>query len=252
MDPLEALGDDEADAQQRRPLGRPVARRARAVLATGEDAEGRAFGRVAHRDVVDESLVTVGQVDRIRPLLVVDEPVAQPDVGERAARHHLVVTTSRAIRVELQRADAVRLQPLAGRRPRRDRAGRRDVVGRDRVAEDSEDAGLEDVGDRPRFERETVEERRLGDVRRVRLPDIAIAGRDRQRAPAVVALEDGRIGPDEERRIDRVGDDRADLVGLRPDVGEEDRPAVAAGAERFGREVDVDPAGEREGDHERG
>ena len=37
VDPLVALGDDRPDAEQRRALGRPVARRARAVLAAGDD-----------------------------------------------------------------------------------------------------------------------------------------------------------------------------------------------------------------------
>ena len=67
-------------------------------------------------------------------------------------------------------------------------------------------------------------------------------------APGVVAVEDRRVGPPEELGVDRAGDDRADLVGLRPDVGEEDRPPVAARPERLGRQVDVDPAGQREGD----
>ena len=47
-----------------------------------------------------------------------------------------------------------------------------------------------------------------------------------------------------------LGDDRPDLVGLRPDVGEEDRLSVGARPQRLGRQVDVDPAGQREGDDE--
>jgi hypothetical protein len=39
---------------------------------------------------------------------------------------------------------------------------------------------------------------------------------------------------------------------LGPDVGEEDGHAIRPGPERFGRQVDVDPAGEREGHDERG
>ena len=84
VDPLVALGDDRPDPEQRRALGRPVARRARAVLAAGEDDERHALGRVAHRRVVDERLLAVGQVDRVRALLALDEPVAQADVAERA------------------------------------------------------------------------------------------------------------------------------------------------------------------------
>jgi hypothetical protein len=42
-----------------------------------------------------------------------------------------------------------------------------------------------------------------------------------------------------------------DLLGGGPDVGQEDRPAVAAGAQRLARQVDVDRAGEGEGDDQR-
>ena len=42
-------------------------------------------------------------------------------------------------------ADAVLLEPLPGGRRGDDRAGRRDVVGRHRVAEHGEDAGADDV-----------------------------------------------------------------------------------------------------------
>ena len=42
----------------------------------------------------------------------------------------------------------------------------------------------------------------LRDVGRAVVPDVAVARRDRQRAPAVVALEDGRVGSPEELGID--------------------------------------------------
>ena len=95
--------------------------------------------------VVDERLLAVGQVDRVRALLARRQQVAQADVREGAADHHLVLAAPGAVRVELERADAVRLEPLPGRRPGGDRAGRRDVVGRDRVAEHRQDARPDDV-----------------------------------------------------------------------------------------------------------
>ena len=119
--------------------------------------------------------------------------------------------------------DAVLLEPRPGGSGRVDRAGRRDVVGRDRVAEDGQDAGALDVAQRRRVGREAVEERRPGDVRRGVVPGVAVAGRDRQRPPPVVALEDDGVRPAEQLRIDRFADDGADLGRLRPDVGEEDR-----------------------------
>ena len=132
-----------------------------------------------------------------------------------------------------------------------DRAGRRDVVGRDRVAEDGQDARPVDVADRRGLGGHAVEERRPGDVGRGVVPGVAVAGGDRQRPPAVVALEDDRVGRPEQLGLDRRADDRADLVGRRPDVGQEDRPAVVADPERLAGQVDVDAAGEGERDDER-
>ena len=57
-----------------------------------------------------------------------------------------------------------------------------------------------------------------------RVPGVAVARRDRQRPPALVALEHDGVGPPEQLGVDRLADDRPDLVGRRPDVGE-DRPA---------------------------
>ena len=106
-----------------------------------------------------------------------------------------------------------------------DRAGGRDVVGRDRVAQHREDPRVDDVADRRGLERQAVEERRLGDVGRVVRPGVPVARRDRQGAPSVVALEDRGVGRPEQLRVDRRSDDRPDLVGDGPDVGEEDRLA---------------------------
>ena len=63
------------------------------------------------------------------------ELVAQPDVGERAADHHLVVAAARAVGVEVAALDAVLGEVAAGRAVGLDRAGRADVVGGHRVAE---------------------------------------------------------------------------------------------------------------------
>ena len=129
VDPFVALGQDHPHAEQRRSLGRPVARRPGAVLAAGDDRGPDPFVGVAHRRVEDEPFLAVGQVDRVRAFLPLDQPVAQADVGERAADHHLVMAAPRAVRVELERRDPVLLEPLAGRR-RRGRSSRRARCGR--------------------------------------------------------------------------------------------------------------------------
>src|SRR5262249_14238955 len=57
MNPLEALSDDRAHAQQARAFRRPIARTARAVFLTGDHDQRRAFGLILHRRVVDAHLL---------------------------------------------------------------------------------------------------------------------------------------------------------------------------------------------------
>ena len=77
MDALEALGDHGPHAEQRRALGRPVPRRARAVLLAGQHHERHALGAVAHGGVVDRQLLAVGQVAGDAALGARGQPVAQ-------------------------------------------------------------------------------------------------------------------------------------------------------------------------------
>ncbi len=66
VDPLEALGDHGAHAEQPRALGGPVAARARAVLLAGEHDQRHALLDVAHRGVVDRHLLAVGAVAEVQ------------------------------------------------------------------------------------------------------------------------------------------------------------------------------------------
>ena len=134
--PLAAQSRDEPDA----------------VLAAGNDQQRHAVALVAQRGVVDEHLVAT-RLMRLCTDLPFGQAVAQPDVAERATHHHLVMAAPRAVRVEVERRDAVLLEPLAGRAPCRDRPGRGDVVGRDRVAQHGEDASALDVPDGRRLAR---------------------------------------------------------------------------------------------------
>ena len=69
------------------------------------------------------------------PLRDGHELVAQAHVSEGATDHNLVIAAARAIGVELTPLDAVLEQILSGGRVGADGAGGRDVIGRDRVAE---------------------------------------------------------------------------------------------------------------------
>ena len=138
VDAFEARGDGGADAQEERAFGGPVAAGAAAVFGAGEDDHRRAFGFVFHGGVVDRHDLAVGQVAGDAAFGAGGEQVADADVGERAAGHHAIVAAAGAVAVEVARLDAVLHQVFAGGAVFGDRAGGRDVVGRDRVAERAE------------------------------------------------------------------------------------------------------------------
>src|SRR5207244_8594374 len=97
---------------------------------------GRAVGDVAHRGLVDRHLLAL--VERHAAFLAAEHQVLDAHVGEGAAHHHVVVAAARAVAVEIRHRDVVLLQIDPGGRGRLDRAGGRDVVGGQRVAEDRE------------------------------------------------------------------------------------------------------------------
>ena len=92
VDALVRLGDDGAHAEQRGALGGPVAARAAAVLLAGQDDQRGALGLVGLRRLVDGRLLAV--LDGDAALGAGRQLVAQPDVGEGAADHDLVVAAA--------------------------------------------------------------------------------------------------------------------------------------------------------------
>src|SRR5262249_49317801 len=146
--------------------------------------------------------------------------VTQPDVGERAADHHLVVAAPRTVGVEVLTFHAMRGQVRPGRRVGLDRAGGGDVVGGHRVAELGQHAGALDVRDRLGLGRQAVEVRRLAYVGRVGVPGEDVALGRGQVAPALVAGEHVGVVAGEHLRGQRGVDDLFDLVAGGPDVAQ--------------------------------
>src|SRR5580692_6725030 len=101
VDPLERLGQHRPHAEQQGALGRPVPGRAGAVLLAAQHEQRGALLDVLPGRVVDGHLLAVRQVRGDPALGARGELVAQPDVGERAADHHLVVAAPRAVGVEV-------------------------------------------------------------------------------------------------------------------------------------------------------
>src|SRR5436309_11506088 len=218
MDALEAFGDHRAHAEEPWPFRRPVARRAGAVLLYREHAPRCALGGVLVRGVVDGHLLALGQMDLEGPFRSRGEQILEPNVRERAAHHHFVIAAARSVRVEVNGRDATAHEELAGRAGLADRARRRDVIGGDAVAEQTQDPRAANVANGSRFFWHTVEVRRLPDVRGRRFPREAVAFGDRQPAPALVTLVHLFITLAKPRGLNRPANDIGDFLGRWPDL----------------------------------
>jgi hypothetical protein len=179
------------------------------------------------------------------------DPVLDADIGEGAAHHDFVVAATGAVAVELGRLDAVTGQIDAGGRGLLDRTGRRNVVGGDRVAEDGQDAGLDDVLDRSQVHRQAFEIRRVGDIGRAVVPLIGLAAGDLDRLPVLVALEHVLVAFGEHGRGDRLRWMSAISCVGRPDVLQEDVIALLVLADRILGDVDPHRAGDGVGHDQR-
>src|SRR5690606_29805830 len=154
------------------------------------------------------------------------ELVAQADVGERAADHHLVVAAPAAVGVEVLALHAVRDQVLAGRGVRPDRPGGGDVAGGHRGAELGQHPRAGDVAHRLRLAGHAVEVRRLAHVRGLGVPGERVPGGRGQVPPPLVAGEHVGVPAGVHLAGDGPGDGVVDLLGRGPDVAQVDRLAV--------------------------
>ena len=125
------------------------------------------------------------------------------------------------------------------------------MIGRHRVAEQREHARIANVGDRARLHRHADEVRRILHVGRLVVPRVDLAARQADRIPVLIAGEHARVALAEHRGVDRLGDELLNLGRRRPDVLEVNRLAIAAGAQRLGRQIEIQRAGERIGNDER-
>src|SRR6266481_3690521 len=116
VDTLVALGNYRARAEQPRALGRPVARRSRAVLFTRNYDQRHAGLAIANRGVVDGHFLAAGDVQGPTAFGTWRELIAQPDIPKCSAHHHFVIAAPRAIRVELVRLDSIRDEVSTRRR----------------------------------------------------------------------------------------------------------------------------------------
>ena len=177
--------------------------------------------------------------------------IAQADVGEGAAHHHFVVAAARAVGIEVLGLDAVRDQIFSGGAIRLNRAGGRDVVGGDAVAQHGERAHAVQIAEGDGLQRHVFEIRRMLDVGGFFVPGVEIAFGDRQRAPVLVAGENVGIFLAEHFAGDGSAHGCFDFLGRGPDIAEIDGLAGFVVAERFVDDVEIHASGKRVGDDQR-
>ncbi len=236
MDALEALRDHGAHPEQLGALRRPVARGAGAVLLAGEHDQRHPLLLVAHRRVVDRQLLAVRQVHRHtafgqRRSVGGPQQVADADVGEGAAHHHLVVAAARAEGVEVARRHPLLLQVEPGGPVALDRARGGDVVGGDGVAPHRQHARACRSSTGCGLWGHPLEVGGQARVGGALVPGEAIAGGDVQAVPVLVAGEHLGVALAEHVRLHRRLDRLRDLAPGGPDVAQVD----VAGPRRRGR-----------------
>src|SRR5713226_2727778 len=111
---FEALSNDRADSKQSGPLRCPVTRTPCAVLLAREYYQRHALGLILHRRFVNAHTVAVRLMHRHSALRSRDHKVFDPHIGERPSSHHAVVTSARAVAVEVRNRHASLLKITAG------------------------------------------------------------------------------------------------------------------------------------------
>ena len=142
VDALVRFGDDRCDAQQRRALGGPITAAAGAVIPACQHDGRDPLGLVSLRGFKDRHPAIVREIPGETAFDIAQQGVAQPDVGEGRAGHHMMIAAPGDIAVEILLCYALLLQITACRRVDRDLAAGRDMVGRQRVAEGCQHAGI--------------------------------------------------------------------------------------------------------------
>ena len=257
VDAFEALGDDGFDSEEARAFGCPVAARAGAVFLSGEDDERGTGGLVCHAGVVDAHLLAGRLVDRESAFdagavgFRGDHEVFDADIGECAAGQDAVSATTAAVAVEIRRCGSVFDGVFCGGRAGVDGAGGRDVVSRDRVAEDAHRAGAFDVGDRSGGHAEVLEEGRFLDVGALAVPIVDLADAGWHFVPLRILVCEAGVEFLENLGLEGGLHFVADFLEAWPDVFQENINAGVVLGDGFLGEVDVHAASERAGDDER-
>src|SRR5271165_2521133 len=120
-------------------------------------------------------LLATRVMDRYAPFDTRHHQVLNPDIGERTARHNAVVSAPAPITIEIDRLNAAPDQIFSSRRRLLYRAGRRNMIGRNRVSKYAQRPGVKNLSDLAGFHREIFKERWRLNIVTLLIPCVQVA-----------------------------------------------------------------------------
>jgi hypothetical protein len=112
---LVALSDHGANALERRTLGRPVPAGSGAVFLPGEHQEGRFIRCISGGRIVDRHHLPSGEVGGDPTFGVRRQPVPDSGIGKGPPHHHLMITATGTVGVEIGQSHALAYEVASSR-----------------------------------------------------------------------------------------------------------------------------------------
>ena len=177
--------------------------------------------------------------------------IADSDISKRAAHHHFVVATARAVGIELRGTDLAFEQVFARRAFPLNATRRRDVIRGDGIGEDQQRTRAGDVGDRLRLPLHAFEEGWIFYIGAGFLPAICFRLRALDLLPLFRSFEHVLVAAAIHLGGQAFAHGVVNFLIGRPYVLQINVIAVGVLAERIGRQVNLERAGQRIGNDQR-
>ncbi len=227
MDALITFGDNSFHTKQTCSLCGPVTGRTRSVFLTRNHDQLCSGLLIFHRGVIDTHLFARRNMFGVAALGTRYHFITDTDIGECSARHNAVITTAGAVGVKVFRTDLTFNQILPRRMLCAERPRRRDMVGCDRVTQNSQWACALDIVQIVRLHAHPFEEWRVLNICRAVLPVIGFTGcRAADGLPFLRAFKHVGIAGFKHFRRQRFTDQFLNFRVGRPDIFHEDIIAV--------------------------
>ena len=249
MNTLKAFRNHGFNPQKRSAFCRPIAAGAGTILFAAKDDQWGALLLIGHCRVKDRHLASVW-TECVAALDPIEHLILDADIGEGAAHHHLVIAATRAIGVELSRADLALGEIFTSWGCVFERAGGRDMIRGDHITQNCHNLGVLKIGDLVSFHRNALEIGWILHIGRGGGPIVGFLIGHIHGLPFLIALkhigifrQEGLTG---HRRFHHFGN----LLRGGPDVFEVDVIAVAVLANHICGQVNVQSASQSIGHHQ--